>query len=574
MGVARIVLIGVTGLLMACGPTAPDAGQGNQSAGGSGADRGRTLVLVSRAEPDTIADKEVFSVTGLSFSATPRLFNAGLAILDGQESPQPYLVEAHPQLNTDTWRVFPDGRMETVYRLRPNLRWHDGNALSAQDFAFAWRIYSNPEFGQAGSPPISQIEDVVAVDDRTIAIRWRGSFPNADAIESADFQALPRHILEELYQPDQVESFGRQLFWTRDYVGLGPYRLDNWQPGSFLEASAFDAHAWGRPKIDRVRVLFISDFNTVLATMLAGEAHITVDDAIRYQQGAILRREWGPRNAGTILTTPDQWRRSEIQQRPEYANPRGILDARVRRALAYSIDKLALNEGLFEGEAILADTFVPPTTSFFPDLERAITKYPYDVRRSEQLMTEAGYVKGPDGIYTHPADGRFSGELKVNDSAQAEAEMAILAAGWRQAGFEFREIPVPQSQSRLGEVRGSFPTLYNGGGGVTGSINEGSSGSFISARIANPDNRWVGGNRSGWSNPEYDRLFASYTSTLDRPQRVQQMIRMVQIFTEDAAAIPLYFNPGIVAHIAALKGPHPFGPEADVSWNVHEWEWR
>ena len=573
MKIARIGLIGMTGLLLACRPAIPDAGQGSEGAGGS-ADRSRTLVLVSRAEPDTIADKEVLSVTGLSFSATPRMFNAGLALLDAQESPLPYLVEAHPQLNADTWRVFPDGRMETIYRLRPNLRWHDGTPLSAEDFVFAWRVYSNPELGQTGSPPINQMEDVVAADDRTVTIRWRGSYPNADALESNDFQALPRHILADLYQPDQVEAFGRQPFWTREYVGLGPYRLDSWQPGAFLEASAFDGHAWGRPKIDRLRIRFISDFNTVLATMLAGEAHITVDDAIRYQQGAILRREWGPQNAGTILTTPDQWRRSEIQQRPEYASPRAILDPRVRQALAYSIDKQALNDGLFEGEAMLADLFVPPTASYYPELERSITKYPYDPRRTEQLMGQAGFARGPDGIYTSPAEGRFAGDLRVNASSQSEAEMAILASGWRQAGFEFREVPIPQAQSRLGEVRGSFPTLYNGGGSVTGSINEGSAGSFISSRIASPENRWVGGNRSGWSSAEYDRLFTAYTSTLDRSQRVQHMIRMAQVFTQEAAALSLYFNPGIVAHVAALKGPEPFGPEADVSWNVHVWEWR
>jgi len=333
-----VVLAAIVAFVVGCAAGTPRTDQAGDARidAGRRADQSRTLVMTTRAEPDTIAAKEVMSVTGLSFDATPRIFNAGLAILDAREAPLPYLVETHPQLNTDTWRVLPDGRMETTYRLRPNLRWHDGTALSSHDFAFAWRVYSSPELGQATTPPISQMEEVVAVDDRTVVIRWRSSYPNADALEAEDFQPLPRHILGDAYQPEQIENFGRLLFWTTEYVGLGPYRLDRWQPGASLEAIAFDGHAWGRPKIDR----------------------------------------------------------------------------------------------------------------------------------------------------------------------------------------------------------------------------------------------WVGGNRSGWSNVEYDRLFDAYNSTLDRSQRNQHMIRMAQLFTEDAAALSLFFNPGIVAHVAALHGPMPFAPAADVAWNIHEWEWR
>ena len=59
-----------------------------------------------------------------------------------------------PQLNTDSWRVLPDGGMETTYRLRPDLTWHDGTALTAEDWAFSWRVYQVPELGHAGASPI------------------------------------------------------------------------------------------------------------------------------------------------------------------------------------------------------------------------------------------------------------------------------------------------------------------------------------------------------------------------------------------------------------------------------------
>jgi peptide/nickel transport system substrate-binding protein len=566
--------LGIVALLavILLGCTAPATrGPGGADGGppATGADQGRTLVLTARAEPDTIANKEVLRVSGLSFSTTPRLFNAGLVILDGREVPRPYLVESLPQLNTDSWRLLPDGRMETSYVLRPNLTWHDGTPLTANDFVFGWQVYSHPDLGQSTSPPLNQMEEASAPDARTFVIRWRSLYPDAGAVADTEFAALPRHLLEQAFQADAPEAFARLPFWTTQYVGAGPYKLDRWEPGAFLEGSAFPGHVWGKPVIERVRVRFITDFNTVLATMLAGEAHVTVDDSIRFQQGAILRREWAPRQGGTILTTPDQWRRSEFQLRSEFTNPRSLLDLRVRRALAHAVDKAGLNEALFEGEGILADSFIPPTFESYPTVERLIRKYPLDVRQTEQLMTEAGFTRAGDGVWTN-ADGRFSAEIKVNASAQSEAEMAIMAEGWRRAGFEFREVPVPQAQSRNPEIRGSFPAMYTGGG----STGDGALPSFVSANIARAENRWVGNNRSGFVSADYDRIAAAYDTTLERDKRQEHLAQAARIFTEEVPAISLYFNPGIVAHIATIEGPQAIGPTADVSWNIHEWRWR
>jgi len=71
---------------------------------------------------------------------TRRLFNAYLSLFDVSGKPRPYLAESLPELNTSTWQIFPDGRMETAYRLRPGLTWHDGAPLSSDDFGFAYRV--------------------------------------------------------------------------------------------------------------------------------------------------------------------------------------------------------------------------------------------------------------------------------------------------------------------------------------------------------------------------------------------------------------------------------------------------
>jgi len=373
----------------------------------------RTLVMIARAQPEGIAARSLRAVSGRTVDTTLRLWNAGLALNNEKEVPSPYLAEALPQLNTDNWKVFSDGRMETTYRLKPNLTWHDGHPLTADDFVFAWRVYSVPELGESGLPPFQQLDEVLAPDPRTIVFRWKQPFADAgalQAIQQVGFQALPRHILEAPFTTaaQNPDAFAAQPFWAGSYVGLGPFKVDRFEPGAFIEGSAFDGHALGRAKIDRIRLLFMSDANTVLANLLSGEAHVAIDDSIRFQQAVPLQREWSARNGGQVILSPAQFRYTSIQMRPDIVSPRTLLDLRVRRAVSHAIDRQALSDALLEGQGLIADAMIVPQVDYFSDIDRAITRYPYDVRRAEQLMGEAEYARGADGWFTHATEGRFA----------------------------------------------------------------------------------------------------------------------------------------------------------------------
>ncbi len=570
-GSARIFAIALLLVVIGCAPVAPPvAPRADGAAPAAVVDQSRVLVIANRSEPDSLSMKAVARVAGLGDTDVPRLFNAGLVIFDERGKARPYLADALPQLSTESWRVFPDGRMETTYRLKPNLTWHDAAPFTADDFVFAWQVYAIPGLGVASAPPINQIEQVSAPDARTLIIAWNQLVPDADILEAKDFQPLPRHLLEEPFRRDQGVAFASHPYWTTEYIGLGPYRLSRWEPGAVLEGTGFAGHVWGRPKIDRVQVRLIADPNAVLANLLAGEAQVAVRNAIQFSQGLHLRREWAANRAGRVLMIHTYWRRAEIQHRPEYANPKVILDIRVRRALAHAIDRQALNDGVYEGEALLADSMVLPSADYFAAVDRVIAKYPYDLRRADQLMTEAGFTRGSDGFFTNPTDGRFSPEMKTNATQDLATELSIMVAGLRQAGFDARETTVPLAQARDGQMRATFPSLYLGGGGVG---EAGTLPNFITGSIPSAENRWVGQNRGGWSNPDYDRLFAAFTTTLERPERDRQVVEMARIFTQELGAISYFFYPSLVAHLSAVRGPEPFAAEGLSTWNVHEWEW-
>jgi peptide/nickel transport system substrate-binding protein len=521
---------------------------------------GRTLVIIARTEGETVAGKGLANAGIAGLPTGP--FNGALVSVDANEVVSPYLAVAVPQLNTDSWRVFADGRMETTYQLKPGLTWHDGRPLTTEDFVFAHRIYGNPAYGQtATAPPLNLIEDISAPDDRSIQIRWSRPYADAAALNEGRFQALPSHLLADAAQRLTPEAFAAHPFWTVDYVGLGAYRVVRWERGLFLEGEAFDGYVFGRPAIDRIRMQIIPDSNTALANMLAGEAHVIGDDdVVSFQQAVVLKRQWDADGGGSVSFIPGGARRTENQFVPAYADPKAILDLRVRKALAHAVDRQALNDVIFDGLGVLADTLISPIVAHFPEIERGLTKYPYDVRRSEQLMNEAGISKGQDGFYVSPTEGRLNFEIKALSNERNEAAMQIMAASWRNAGFEMTETVFPSTMLTDREARAKFRSMFSTDGGALPTLG--------TVGAPNAENRWTGSNRGSWSHAEFDGLASAHESTLDRSERTRLLAQMARIYSDELPSTPIWYQVTPVAHFRAVRGP-----KDDTASDIHLWQW-
>ena len=564
-----LTLVTVIISLAACGPASGPAGGGrattDQEPGRPTPQR--TLVIALRGEPPSLATKPLVAFTN-ALRPPLNLFNATLDYTDEREVPFAYLAQAIPQVNTDTWRVMPDGRMETTYKLKPNLTWQDGAPLSAEDFVFAWRVYSTPQLGQASTPPIGIMEEVLAPDRDTVVIRWKQPYAEAASMRD-EFQALPRHILQDNFQSMDPVAFSGLPFWGPEYVGLGPYKVDDWEPGAFLDASAFDGYVLGRPKINRVRLLFISDPNTALANVLAGEAHYVGEYVFADDHAATLEREWAGGQGGTVLYAPTALRTSVFQLRPEHADPPGMLDLRVRRALAHAIDPQLANEVLNSGKGIVTSTLTSPRVEFYPEIDRVVAKYPYDVRRTQQLMEEAGFVRGQDGFFVGANGTPFRLGVWSSSGAKNEQENAVIVDTLRKSGIDASRQVFSAVQLADAQARSLIPGLSTRGQ-ATKPLE-----AYTSDQIPRPETRWAGENRGGWANADYDRVFDSFSRSLDRNERNRLNAELERIFTENLAAIPHWFNPSVTANAALLKGPvarqTPDSPTA--IHKIHEWEW-
>ena len=558
-------------VLGACGPASPRVATDN--AGPISPTRTgepKTLVVAVRYEPVQLASKPL-RATGSTADFTVRLFNAELVLRDAGDTAQPYLAEALPQLNTPSWEVFADGRMNTTWKLKPGLTWHDGNALSADDFVFAWQVYTNQELGVSSLRPQNLMDEPTAPDPQTLVIHWRAPFPEASALDRSLFQPLPRHVLEPALRQGEPEAVINHPFWSLEYIGAGPYRLERWEPGSLIEAMAYDGHVLGRPKIDRVVVRFFTDENTALANVLSANVHMATDRALRYEHVVTLRQTWDDPSKGAIVLTPTQWRYVVIQLRQELLEVQALRDVRVRRALSHAIDKKAINEGLFGGEGAMADTLLPKTVPYQAEIERVVPRYPLDLHRTEQLMNEAGFARQGDGIYASSTGGRFSTEMRGDSGAQFEKDLAVVADGWQRVGFELRQYVIPTAQFRDAEFRTKFPGLYST---TSGSAQDVRLEFMTSSGIPTAENRWTGSNYGGWASPEFDQTFRTFNATLDQPERNRLAVELLRLINEDVALIPLFHNFEVAAHFPSLVGPEKPVYFAELNWNIHQWELR
>ena len=456
-------------------------------------------------------------------------------------------------------------------RLKPGLTWHDGTPLTADDVAFTRRVnIARFEWGlDQGIAEYREMDEITAPDPGRSSSAGASRSRRPPPPSSSPY---PRHILEGPLDQGSADAFDSHPYWSNGWVGAGPYKVHRWERGSFIEGVAFDGYALGSPKIKRVRLSWNNDPNVTLTRLLAGDGDIALDGSMRFQQATVLRERWNSASDGTILLNPTSLRYMQYQSRTEYVNPRFMHDVRVRRALMHALDRAGLAETMLEDQSMAADTIPPRTSPSYPQIERVITKYPYDPRRADQLLGEVGFAKAGDGVYASPgSDGSGS---------KCGASPVVPRSRTR------RSSPTPFPELRAGHDDPAPSVIAPrigryGQGHLPGTDPE---QQYVAARpgarkMAQRQHRPPGQqldlrNRTGFTDPEYNRLHELWSTTLDRTQANGYLADMMRLLSESVGLFPLYYNFQVVAHTATLRGPQPMTPDSSRYGNIHEWEWR
>jgi len=496
------------------------------------------------------------------------VMNAGLVTTDERWTIQPYLAERVPSQDDGSWIIRPDGTMQTTWTLRPDARWHDGEPVTAHDVVFAHLVYRDKDLQIDTDLPERYISGVIARDDRTFDVFWDRPYVQAGRPDPRDLTPLPAHVLEGLYEAGDKQVFANSSFWrSEEYVGAGPYRVVRNDPGILVRVEASPLFFLGRPKIDTIDFYIIQDRNALVARMLSGDLDYTEHTDIQAEHAAVLQDQWRVTGEGRILTalwTPFPLR---FQYKDVPNHTAAMKDIRVRQALVHAIDREALATSETAGLApIAADSFVPPSQEIFPRIDGAIARYPYDTRRAAQLLGEAGWTKGADGMLRNAASDLF--DIEVFSTTAAARGGTIVADFWRQAGMESRLFALTPTQVDDFKLRANYPGVdVSSRGQGEGELYA----SYSTSEIAGEANQWRGRNVTGWSDPEYDALFARYDRSLRPAERDDLTVEMERMMSVKLASGKLYYAARPAAIRSHVQGPRGFNTRSSNLFNIHEW---
>jgi peptide/nickel transport system substrate-binding protein len=498
------------------------------------------------------------------------IFNGSLAFLDHSGQVHPKLAEKIPSIADGDWRTSPDGTMEVTWKLKPNLKWHDGTPITAEDVAFGVRMFSDP--GSRFSVPLAIrfIDEAVAVDPQTVTMRYRRVYNGAAVNITPDFPMVPRHVLQETYTQVGAEGLSGSPVWTTEWVGVGPFRLMNHVLGNQIEGAAFDDYVFGRPRIDRVIVRIIPDVNTIVANLLANELDGVLTGALEAAHAADLRRRWEAPGQGTVGVVQNRVRQMQLQYR-DTSLP-WASDLRIRQAALHVVDRQAIVDGLIHGLTSVADVPALPSSPLYASLERrGFARYPYDRAQGERILDAAGWPRGADGIRRNAAATVFTWNPAVSGEPDLP-EVLVIVDGYKAAGIASEPDLIPDSMSSndRNERRGRSHSITRSSG-LDSSYWE----RFISSEISTPENRWRGNNTGGYSSPALESLYGQWRVALDPGTRAERETDLAKMVADELIALPLFYNVDVFAYRKGLIGPKANNGEGrNVSLDAHTWRYE
>lgn len=480
-----------------------------------------SLIYAIAAQPSTLIPLQAVDI--VSRWAVELLYD-GLVDINDRMEVVPALAER--------WDVSADGLVYT-FHLRSDVRWHDGTLLTAEDVARTYRVLLDPTASVA--VPRADYQAIAAVeapDSGTVVLRL--SAPDAS-------------LLSKLVLGIARETGGSQPA-RGPAMGTGPFMLREWQAGDRLVFDRHDAYFAGRPGLRTLTWQVVPD--TAAQVLLLEDGGVdgalltAATDAQRLMSRQVFR----------VYAVPG----GNLQISLQLANPL-FQDVRVRQALALALDRQSMVSGLVGGDGTLsAGDILPISWAYNP---AAATVYPYDPAAARELLAQAGWQPGSDGILSK--DGRRLSFVLLTDAGdRLRREVALMVRQqWAQVGVETELLFLERTTMVMERVlKGQFDAAL-----LQSSVRADPdlSRRFHSRSISQ------GQNFLSYRNPALDALLDAALRQSGQAERAALYREAQMVLARDAPQINLFYPTAFLVMRSDVAGvnPSPMSP----FWNVQDW---
>ncbi len=378
------------------------------------AEVGDWLMLRLSSDPPTL--NPVVASDTSSSAINSKIYDSLMEISDDLKL-IPNLVEA--------FEVSPDGLVFT-FHLKDGLKWNDGKPLTTKDVKFTYDVIMDPQNQannkRAGYENVRKFE---VVDKLTFKVHYAEPF--APALLKWTMTVIPEHIFKKDALNHTLKSSSHNL----NPVGNGPFILESWQENKKVVLKANDKYFRGRPYFDKVIYRIIPEQAVVFQMMQIGQ----IDNSIITPQQYELAKQ-KPDVGDKIFSIYDV----KEYYAPSYTyvgwNMTGqnpfFTDKKVRQAMTYAIDRQSIVKNLLFGHAeLISGPFYLKSWAYNHDVK----PIPFDDKKAEKLLDEAGWELGKDGI--REKNGiKFEFELLVPSSSSTGKKVAaFMQASYKKLGI-------------------------------------------------------------------------------------------------------------------------------------------
>lgn len=425
-----------------------------------------------------------------------------------------------------SWEPSEDATVWT-FNLREDVKWHDGTPFTADDVVFTFQAIMNPDVASRWRSALPTLDNVEALGNHTVRFTFRAPFSPLLTTLAYNLSIVPKHLLEgqDLKSP--------QAFIDNP-VGTGPFKYQSHVSGSHFVVQANPDYYEGRPEIDQVVFKVMPDVNAQIAALKSGDMDIVW--TVPPMHMAALENEG---NIEFTQVSVPQW-----YWFPVNLNNPIFADKRVRQAMAYGLDRQAIVDQIVGGQGEVASGPLPSVLSWIP--RDTFTVYPFDPDKAKQLLAEAGWTPGADGILVNSSGEKFGFTLLADKGDPVREQIYLVAHDqWRKLGMDV-DIQYTEWNTIL--------SLYA----------EGKFDSRLGWWVIKPDpdiydyfHTDGALNQIRYSNPEVDRLLELGQATVDTAERADIYRQVQEILIDDQPSIFLYYPVEVRATSKRLQGLPP-----------------
>jgi peptide/nickel transport system substrate-binding protein len=446
------------------------------------------------------------------------------------------------------------GGLEYTFKLRRGVTWHDGQKFTAKDVKFTYDLIMNPKFGAYTKVGYDVISSIETPDELTVRMRLKEPFaPFLTAW--GDTYIVPAHILEGAADPNTAE------FNTKSPVGTGPFKFGARVAGDHLVLRANDKYHGPPPALERVIFKYIPDLTVLYTQFKTGAVDVTGLQGVSAEFYAEAKTLPG--------VTIHQHTSPSVEYIYLNAGKAQFKELAVRQALYAAMDKRAIIDQIYYGVHKPVEGYLPANSwAYNPELP----KQEYNPEKAKQILDEAGWKPGPDGI-------RAKGGVKLSftNSTTAgnklrEQTQALIQQNWKAIGVDMQINNMPAAVV-WGEyyVKSKYDSLLVGVqatiGGDPDCLNR------IHSKYI-PAESGSGRNVLQYKNPQVDRLLEEGVREADQAKRRVLYMKLQEVLRADLPYLPIFSYVRLEGVKQGMQNYKPNGNVLHNTWNMNEWGWK